>query len=380
MDQHPFSTPFAERYGTSGMRTLWSEHHQRVLWRSVWCALAEAQGRPTRELRAHICDIDRARARIIEGDTKHDLVAELRVYQEQCPKEGRYLHQGATSSDIQDNADLLRTRMALYFIEDRLILLLLALVGRIVETAEMPCTGYTHLQAAEPTTTGYRLAQYGQDLLADLLDLRRVRAALRGKGFKGAVGASNELLYDAERWATLMLDIEPFPVTTQVAPRKQEWRVINVLAGIAASLHRYAFDVRLLQSFGQWAEPFDRDKQVGSSAMPYKRNPIQSEKVCSLARWVANLPRVAWDNAGLSLLERTLDDSANRRLLLPEAFLATEEMLITMATVTNGLTFDQEAIAAKFDAHRVIYRDTSHAASWAVGMAQAIQEEINHGG
>jgi len=231
--------------------------------------------------------------------------------------------------------------------------------------------GFTHLQPAEPTTLGYRLAQYGFDLLTDLTELRRVRDGIRGKGFKGAVGTSasyGELLSasiaapDAaepqQQWSAAQLEqavmsaigLEPFPVATQTYPRKQDWLVVNALAGLAGSLHKFAFDLRLLQapSLGELAEPFGA-KQVGSSAMPFKRNPINAENIDSLARFVATLPRVTWDNAANSLLERTLDDSANRREVLPAAFLAADEILRRANRLIRDLRVDEEAMARNLE-------------------------------
>ncbi len=231
--------------------------------------------------------------------------------------------------DIEDNADALRLREALDLRAGR------SCAGccwpspsRSSAWADAPTMAFTHLQPAEPTTVGYRLAQYAQDLLADWQELRRVRAELRGKGFKGAVGTSasyaQQLAGAADRarrpaaaWSSASwprLGLDAFPVATQTYPRKQDYRVLSALAGLGASLYKFAFDLRLLQSppIGEWAEPFGA-RQVGSSAMPFKRNPIHAENMDSLARLLAALPRVAWDNAAHSLLERTLDDSANRR-------------------------------------------------------------------
>ena len=218
---------------------------------------------------------------------------------------------------------------------------------RIEAEAHTPVIAFTHIQPAEPTTIGYRLAQYGQDLLIDLGEMRRVRDSIRGKGLKGAVGTSasyTQLLagsdvsaQELEQRVLRRLGLEAFPVATQTYPRKQDWLVLNALAGVCASLHKFAFDLRLLQSppFGEWSEPFG-EKQVGSSAMPFKRNPITAENIDSLTRLVAALPRVAWDNAALSLLERTLDDSANRRLILPEALLLTDEVLAARREAGGG--------------------------------------------
>jgi adenylosuccinate lyase len=221
---------------------------------------------------------------------------------------------------------------------------------------------FTHLQPAELTTIGYRFATYTQDLLADYHALSQLRRDLRGKGFKGAVGTAAsyaELLdgtgvtpADFEAQIMSALGLDAYPIATQTAPRRQEWALLAALAGMAQTLYRLAFDLRLLQSppFGEWAEPFGR-AQVGSSAMPFKRNPINAENMDSLARYVAALPRVAWDNGAHNLLERTLDDSANRRLILPEAFLAAEELLLRASRVLKGLRIDEAAVRRNLDTY-----------------------------
>ncbi|MCB0155336.1 MAG: adenylosuccinate lyase, partial [Anaerolineae bacterium] len=342
-----YLSPFTWRYGSEEMRRVWSEEHKRYLWRTLWVALAEAQQKlglvePAQvdDLRAHAADINVARAIEIEAEIHHDLMAEIKVFAEQCPVGGGIIHLGATSMDIEDNADALRLRESLEMIQAKLTTLLGVLAHQIETWAETPIIGFTHLQPAEPTTLGYRLAQYGFDLLTDYGELRTVCAGIRGKGFKGAVGTSasyHELLSHlagasgqaAQLEADIMaaINLEAFPVATQTYPRKQDWLVLNALAGLAGSLYKFAFDLRLLQApaLGEWAEPFGK-KQVGSSAMPFKRNPINAENIDSLARYVAGLPRLAWDNAAHSLLERTLDDSANRRELFPTAFLAVDEI------------------------------------------------------
>jgi adenylosuccinate lyase len=344
------------------MRELWSETHKRRLWRRIWLALAKAQsalGLVTAEqvsdLRAHLDQVDIERAHQIEAETRHDLMAELRTFAEQCPVGGPILHLGATSTDIEDNADALRLRNALDLVLGQLATLLDSLAAQIYRWAEMPTMAFTHLQPAEPTTVGYRLAQYGQDLLADQEELRRVRDAIRGKGLKGAVGTSASYVQllgspaaarELEAKVMAALDLPAFPITTQTYPRKQDWLILNALAGLAGSLYKFAFDLRLLQSppLGEWAEPFG-ERQVGSSAMPFKRNPVNAENINSLARYVAALPRVAWDDAAHSLLERTLDDSANRRLILPQAFLAADEMLARATRLIRDLHIDPEAVA-----------------------------------
>jgi adenylosuccinate lyase len=358
-----YISPFTWRYGSEGMRARWSEVHKRRLLRQVWVALARAQlaaGLVTPEqladLEEHQDQIDITRAAAIEAEIQHDLMAEVRVFAEQCPIGGSIIHLGATSMDILDNVEALRLRQALDLVLDALRVGLLSLADLIERYADLPGMAFTHLQPAEPTTAGYRLAQTGQDLLIDWHELARVRAGIRGKGLRGAVGtaASYEQLLlgtgmsPAELSAQVMaaLGLPEFDVVTQTYPRKQDWLVLNALAGLAGTLYKFSFDLRLLQSppLGEWREPFGR-QQVGSSAMPFKRNPITAEKIDSLARYVASLPRVAWDNAAHSLLERTLDDSANRRIVLAEAFLAVDEMLRSFVRLVQGLVIDEAAMA-----------------------------------
>jgi adenylosuccinate lyase len=362
-----FLSPFTWRYGSEAMRAVWSQAHKRRLWRRVWVALATAQheaGLVTAEqladLRTRQDDVDIDRALEIESEIHHDLMAEVRTYAEQCPVGGGIIHLGATSMDVEDNVDALRVREALDLVLEALRGLLSDLAGLIEARAEQPCMAFTHIQPAEPTTVGYRLAQYGQDLLLDLAELARVRGTVRGKGIKGAVGTSAsyaELLAgtdmsaaDLEARVMELLGLAPFAVATQTYPRKQDWLVLNALSGLAGSLYKFAFDLRLLQSppLGEWGEPFG-SKQVGSSAMPFKRNPVRSETIDSLARYVATLPRVAWDNAAHSLLERTLDDSANRRTVLPCAFLAVDEIVRRARRILRGLRINDEAIARNLE-------------------------------
>ena len=354
--------PFAWRYGSAEMREIWSERTARRLWRHIWAALARVQSRyglvsqeQVADLELHVDDVDLERALAIEAEIHHDVMSEIRTYAEQCPVGGGIIHLGATSMDVRDNATALQVRDALDLILARVGTLLRAFVDQVERWAETPCLGFTHLQPAEPTTIGYRLATYAQDILEDHSDLRRVREAWRGKGFKGAVGtsASYALLLEgrtpaAEFEAAVMaeLDLAAWPVANQVYPRRQDWAVLTALSGVGSTLYRFAMDLRVLQTpaIGEWAEPFGR-KQVGSSAMPFKRNPIRAEKIDSLARYLAQLPRVAWDNAALSLLERTLDDSANRRVILPNAFLVADEILRVVTRLVSELRINDAAVA-----------------------------------
>jgi adenylosuccinate lyase len=360
-DFDTYLSPFTWRYGTPTMRRLWSEHYKRLLWRQLWVALAEVQAdyglvtpEQVADLRLHQTEIDLPRALEIEAEIQHDLMAEVRVFASQCPGGGGIIHLGATSMDIEDNADAIRLRQSLDLVLQSLAALLRTMSRLIEKWADTPLMAFTHLQPAEPSTLGYRLAIYGQDLLGDYQELTRQRSVIRGKGFKGAVGTSAayaELLgvdkLDAfEKKLSDKLGLPFYPVTTQVYPRKQDYAVVSALAGLGASLYKFAFDLRLLQSppLGELSEPFG-EKQVGSSAMPFKRNPIRAEKINSLARYLAGLPRLAWDNAANSLLERTLDDSANRRILLPESFLVTDELLRTASSILSKLRVDESAIA-----------------------------------
>ncbi len=354
-----YQSPFSNRYGSPEMRALWSEESKRRAWRRVWLAVAEAQAaaglvtpQQIDELRANVQTIDLRRAAEIEAEIGHDLVAELRVYAEQCPHAAAVLHWGLTSADVEDNADVVRQRAALSLLLVRLRQVLLAFADQIEATASLPVLGYTHLQPAEPTTLGYRLGSYAQDLLHHFQSLMRLRSSLRGKGVRGPVGTSAalvELLAGTAVTpemleATVMesLGCEAHRITGQTYPRIQDFGLLCALAGLAASLHKFAFDVRLMQSPGlaQAAEPFG-PQQIGSSAMPFKRNPVRAERICSLARQVAAGVSVAWQNAAESLLERTLDDSANRRSLIPEAFLACDEMLCAAQAIIEGLDIDR---------------------------------------
>ena len=355
-----YLSPYTWRYGSAKMRTLWSEAEKRRTWRELWVALAEVQAEfglvsseQVANLREHMHSVDVLRALQIETEIQHDLMAEVKTFAEQAALGGGILHLGATSMDIEDNADVLRMRQALDMLLEGLNDLLLIFTEKIETYAHLPLIALTHLQPAEPSTLGYRLASYAQDLLEDWHMLRERRQSLRGKGFKGAVGTGAsyaeligaEHLADFEQRLSEQLGLPFYPVATQVYPRKQDYQVLSALAGLGGSLYKFAFDLRILQSpsLGELSEPFGK-KQVGSSAMPFKRNPISAEKIDSLARSLAQMPRVAWDNAAHSLLERTLDDSANRRSLLPEAFLIADELLRVAQRLLGGLQVNETAM------------------------------------
>jgi adenylosuccinate lyase len=357
-----YLSPFSWRYASKEMRQVWSETHKRRLWRTLWVALAQAQAEvglvrseQVEDLRAHAGEINIPRALEIEAEIHHDLMAEVRTFAEQCTTGKGIIHLGATSMDIEDNADALRLRQSLALILDKLSVLLDLFAEKILETADLPIIAFTHLQPAEPSTLGYRLAFYAQDLLADWQRLSALRAGVQGKGFKGAVGTGaayaeligGDRLEAFENRLSALIDLPFFPIANQTYPRRQDYDIISALAGMAATLYKFAFDLRLLQSptIGEWSEPFAA-KQVGSSAMPFKRNPINAEKINSLARTLAQMPPIAWHNAAHTLLERTLDDSANRRTLLPEAFLISDELLKTTVNILRGLQINEAGIAS----------------------------------
>ncbi|MCK9348947.1 MAG: adenylosuccinate lyase [Sphaerochaeta sp.] len=366
-----YISPFSWRYASEEMRTVFSEEHKRKLLRKVWVALASAQAEAglvkaeqLSELAAHQEDIDIERASEIEAEIHHDLMAEIKTFAEQCPNAGSIIHLGATSMDILDNMDAMRLKQALTLIIDKTKTLLSLFVEKMERYADTPCMAFTHIQPAEPTTVGYRLAQTAQDLKEDLESLLAVQASIRGKGMKGAVGTSasyTELLKDRSMSAMEMekrvmenLGLEAFTAATQVYPRKQDYRVGTALSSLACTLYKFFIDFRLLQSppIGEWSEPFGA-KQVGSSAMPFKRNPINSEKIDSLCRYISAQSEVLWQNAASTLLERTLDDSANRRLVLPDMFLAMDEVLLTANKVVRGMQIHQSGIARNLEAYGI---------------------------
>jgi adenylosuccinate lyase len=352
-----YLSPFTWRYGGEEMRELFSETRRRATWRRVWLSLAEAEGRLGLISRTELEGIRRAsgekkvdiaRAHEIEKKIKHDLMAELRVFADQSRAGGGKLHLGATSMDIEDNADVMIYSKALELLQQRLVSCLDAAAARVKRHRDLVCMGWTHLQPAEPTTMGYRFANYAQDVVLDMKLLETLRKEfLKGKGVKGAVGTSasfGKLLGSTSKVRRLEEDVMSglglgyFDVATQTYPRKLDYLVLSALASIAASCAKFGLDLRVLQSptFGELSEPIE-ESQVGSSAMPFKRNPVIAERMCSLARVVSVMPLVAFINASSTILERTLDDSAARRIVIPEAFLAADECLAIYENLMRGL-------------------------------------------
>ena len=351
-----YLSPFTWRYGSDEMRALFSEAGKRAAWRRVWLALAEGERRSGLVTKAELDDIrsksgrehvDVGASLALEKKIRHDLMAELRVFADQAKVGGGKLHLGATSMDIEDNADAASYRRALDLVLARLGACLAEARTKIIEHKGTVCMAWTHLQPAEPTTLGYRFANYAQDLVLDVKVLEAVRGVVAGKGVKGAVGtsASFKALLGTDAKARELesavmekLGVPPMEVATQTYPRKLDFLVMMALSSVAQSCHKFGLDLRVMQSpaFGELSEPI-KDLQVGSSAMPFKRNPVLSERMCSLARLVSALSGVGFANAANSMLERTLDDSAARRIAMPEAFLAIDECLIIYGELMRGV-------------------------------------------
>ena len=360
-DHSSYVSPLSWRYGSEEMKEIFSEVHKRKLLRRVWIALARAEEKAgvvskeqVEELEAHKDDIDIEKATEIENVIHHDLMAEIKTYASQCPKAGGIIQLGATSMDALDNADAVRFTEALALTLKRLDDLVDALSEKAEAYKNVPTMAFTHIQPAEITTIGYRLSQTLQDLLDDREQLVFVKKNIRGKGMKGAVGTAasyKELVAESsissielENMVMEELGIKAYDAATQIYSRKQDLRIIEALSSIACTLHKFSLDFRILQSppIGEFSEPFGK-MQVGSSAMPFKRNPINSEKIDSLSRIVENAYQSAWNNAATTVLERSLDDSANRRIFIPESFIALDEMLITEIKVVKGMSIHSTA-------------------------------------
>lgn len=357
-----YVSPFSWRYSTPAMRTIFSEEHKFRLWRKIWVSLAKAQHKAgvvskseLDDLILHQNEIDIDRIFALEKETKHDVVAAIKEYAEIAKIGGGKIHLGATSMDIVDNADMIRSLEALQIIEDKLKKTIQLFSDKVKQYADTPCIGFTHIQPAEPTTLGYRFAFYLQDVYNNLKFLHFVKKNIKGKGFKGAVGTgasytkllegTNHTFREMEETAMKELGLESSLITSQVYPRQYDYLILTLNSSVAASLSKFAGDLRLLQSpvFGEWSEPFG-SKQVGSSAMPFKKNPVNAEKICSLTRYIASLPAVALENSTLSYLERTLDDSANRRLIMADSFLALDEILQTGKNLIENMVISEKKV------------------------------------
>ena len=339
---------------------MFSPRFKFETWRRLWLWLAEEEQRlglpisteAISEMRAHLTDIDSEAAAREEERTRHDVMAHVRVFGQAAPAARGIIHWGATSAYVADNGDLIQMREGLSLIERRLAAVLKILRGFMLAHRDLPALAYTHFQPAQPTTVGKRAALWASDLLMDLEEVRRVCADLRFLGAKGATGtqASFLLLFDGDSNKVEELDRalarragfeRRQTVSGQTYSRKQDDRVVHALSGLAQSAHKLGTDLRLLQHEGELAEPFE-STQVGSSAMPYKRNPMRAERVCALARHVVALSLDTAMTASTQWLERTLDDSANKRIAVPEAFLCADAILVILENILSGLVVHPE--------------------------------------
>jgi adenylosuccinate lyase len=357
-----------ERYASPDMADLFSPRRKFETWRLLWLWLAEEEKRlglpispeAIDQMRAHLSGVDFDAAAREEERTRHDVMAHVRVFGEAAPAARGIIHWGATSAYVTDNADLIVMRDALGLVERRLAAVLARMRTLAVEHRALPALAYTHYQPAQPTTVGKRIALWAADLLTDLEDVRAVRSGLRFLGAKGATGtqASFLLLFDGDaakaeeldRAITRRAGFEKRQIVSgQTYSRKQDDRVVHALSGIAQSAHKIATDLRLLQHDGEIEEPFETT-QVGSSAMPYKRNPMRAERICSLSRHVIALSFDTAMTAATQWLERTLDDSANRRIAISDAFLATDAVLVLLENVFSGLVVHADVVRQRLDA------------------------------
>ncbi len=350
-----YVSPLSERYASPAMQEIFSPDRKFRTWRRLWIALAEAErelGLPIteeqiEELRAHAADINYEDAQRREKEVRHDVMSHVYAYGLQCPKAKGIIHLGATSCYVGDNTDLILMRDALDLIRSKLLNCIAHLADFAEKYKDLPTLGFTHFQPAQPTTVGKRATLWLNEFVIDLEDLDYVRGSLRLLGSKGTTGTQASFLELFEGDQARCDRLDPliaeklgfpgcYPVSGQTYSRKIDTRVLNVLAGIAASAAKFSNDIRLLQHLKEVEEPFEKS-QIGSSAMAYKRNPMRSERIAALARYImadALNPAVT---SAVQWFERTLDDSANKRLSVPEAFLAADGILGLVANVTDGL-------------------------------------------
>lgn len=360
---HRYESPLGSRYASDEMQRLFSPDMRYSTWRRLWVSLARAEhalGLPVTaeqvdELAAHEDDIDYDAVAAREKQVRHDVMAHVYAYGLACPKAAGVIHLGATSCYVTDNADLIILRDALTSIKNGIYAVLSALASFADSTKAIPTVGYTHFQPAQPVTIGRRACLWMQELFLDLEEIEDALSAIRFLGCRGATGteASFVSLFNGD---TAKIDElnrmiaadfgfdRLYDVSGQTYPRKLDSRILNALSSVAQSAYRFGDDVRLLQHDGILSEPFESN-QIGSSAMAYKQNPMRSERICSLSRFVMTASLNAAMTASTQWLERTLDDSANRRIALPEAFLATDAILRLMANVAGGLIVHEAANA-----------------------------------
>lgn len=357
-----YENPLISRYASREMAEHWSTEKRTRLWRQLWIILAETEkelGLPITqeqidELKKFQSDLNLDVAAKYEREKRHDVMAHVHAYGDQCPKARGIIHWGATSCYVTDNSDLMLIRDAFEMVERRLLACIDALGKFAHRNASLPCLAFTHLQPAQPTTVGKRATLWAYDLVLDLEDLQHRMKTLRARSAKGTTGTQASFLqiFDNDhakvrelerRVAKKMGFEESYAVTGQTYPRKVDASILDALAGIAVSLHKIATDIRLLANRKELEEPFEKE-QIGSSAMAYKRNPMRCERICGLTRFVMSLQSSPSMTAATQWFERTLDDSANRRLVIPQAFLAIDAALILLQNVAEGMVVYEKTI------------------------------------
>ncbi|TWT99134.1 Adenylosuccinate lyase [Botrimarina colliarenosi] len=362
MPNDVYENPLISRYASRTMATLWGAQKKFSTWRRLWVALAEAEaelGLPItdaqiKELRAKVDDIDHDAAAAYEKKLRHDVMAHVHTYGDACPGAKGIIHLGATSNFVVDNADLIIVRESLELIASRLATVIDALGDFAEKYRDLPTLGFTHLQPAQPTTVGKRATLWCYDLALDLAEVEHRIASLKARSTKGTTGtqASFLELFEGDqakcrelekRVAAKMGFDASYAVTGQTYPRKIDAQVLDCLSGVAASAHKATTDLRILAMRKEIEEPFEQH-QIGSSAMPYKRNPMRSERIGGIARFVMSLAQNGAATHATQWMERTLDDSANRRLSLPQAFLGVDAILVIYENVARGLVVYPEVV------------------------------------
>jgi adenylosuccinate lyase len=355
MDNNSYQNPLTGRYASVEMSYNWSPQKKHSTWRKLWLALAKSEkelglnitDEQIAEMEANIVNIDFEKAKAKEKELRHDVMSHIHIFGEQCPKAMPIIHLGATSCFVTDNTEQIQLKDGMEIIKNKLLKVIARLSERADEFSDMPMLGFTHYQPAQLTTVGKRLSLYLQDLYFDFLRLEREIEDMPFRGVKGTTGtqASFLALFDGDKDKVKILNekvsekigfTKLVAVSGQTYTRKVDFYILSVLSGIAQSVYKFAGDLRLLSNLREAEEPFGTS-QIGSSAMAYKRNPMRSERMCSLARYVISLPDNCANTHANQWFERTLDDSANRRIVLPEAFLAVDVILSLMFNVVDGL-------------------------------------------
>ena len=360
-----YSSPLSERYASAAMLELWSAQTRHGLWRRLWLALAESEralgvdipASAITEMRAHLDDIDFTSVAVYEKRFRHDVMAHIHAFGDAAPAARGVIHLGATSAFVTDNGDLIQMRRGMELLRTRALNVLATLAQFARTWRAEPALGYTHLQPAQLVTVGKRATLWMQDLVLDITELDNRIAHLPMRGVKGTTGTQASFLEifrgdhakvrELDRLVTHAMGFgSSIPVSGQTYTRKLDATVLSAVSGLAASAAKFAGDLRMLQSFGEIEEPFEKE-QIGSSAMAYKRNPMRCERINSLARFVLSLESNANQTHSVQYFERTLDDSANRRLTIPEAFLAADAILILWENVAAGLEVHPARIKAR---------------------------------